>query len=114
VKTHTAEEDGVLRKTQTSSYLQNEPHSLYWAKAQAIFPGSDTEKGKLDLKVPHKKRAERREAYEAKLQPEVVGATSRAPQKNMMEGRSPTNTPLGNEMHKKPKETAEAFGSSRS
>jgi hypothetical protein len=50
-----------------SSYLQNEPHSLYWAKAQAIFPGPDTEKGKLDLKGPHKKRVERREAYEAEL-----------------------------------------------
>jgi hypothetical protein len=70
-----------LRKTQTSPRLQKEPHSLNWARAQAIFPGPDTEKGKLDLKGPHKKRAERREAYEAKLQPEVVGATLRAPQK---------------------------------
>jgi hypothetical protein len=32
-KMHPAEEDGVLRKTQMTSSLQNEPHSLHWAKA---------------------------------------------------------------------------------
>jgi hypothetical protein len=117
MKTHPAEEEGVLRKTQTSSRLQKEPHSLNWARARAIFPGPDTEKGKLDLKGPHKKRAERREANEAKLQPEVDGATSRAPPpENLTEGRSFTDTPLiGNKIHKSlAKETDEASGSPRS
>jgi hypothetical protein len=88
----------LLRKAQTSSRLQKEPHSLNWARAQAILPGPDTEKGKLDLKGLHKKRAVRREAYEAKLLPEVVGATSRAPPEEITEGRSPTNaSSIGNE-----------------
>jgi 16S rRNA U1498 N3-methylase RsmE len=74
---HPAEENGVVRKTQTSSSPQNEPHSLHWAKAHAILPGSDTERGQTG---PERclKQAERREAYEANLQPEVVGVTLRA------------------------------------
>jgi hypothetical protein len=73
-------------------------------------------KGKLDLKGLHKKRAERRKAYEAKLQPEVVGATSKDPPENMMEERSPNDTPsIGNEIHKnaylrKPTKLLEAPG----
>jgi hypothetical protein len=80
------------------------------------FQGLTLKKGKLDLKGAHKKRAERREAYEAKLQPEVVGATTRAPPENLMKRRSPTDTPsIGNEIHKSlSKETDEASESPRS
>jgi hypothetical protein len=70
---HPAEEDGIVRKTQTSSSLQNEPHSLHWAKAQALFPGSDTERGQTgperSLKTGGKEKA-----YDVNLQPEVDGA----------------------------------------
>jgi hypothetical protein len=85
-------------------------------KMRPSFQGLTLKKGKLDLKGPHKKRAERRKAYEAKLQPEVVGATSRAPPENLTEGRSPTDTPsIGSEIHKSlSKETDEASGSPRS
>jgi hypothetical protein len=44
-------------------------------KLKPSFQGQTLKKGKLDLKGPYKKRAARREAYEARLQPEVVGAT---------------------------------------
>jgi hypothetical protein len=43
------------RIQQKTSSLKNDPHNLYWVKAQAIFPGPDTVKGKLDLKGPYKK-----------------------------------------------------------
>jgi hypothetical protein len=42
-----AEEDGIVRKTETSSSLQNEPHSFHWANAQALFPGFDAERGQI-------------------------------------------------------------------
>jgi hypothetical protein len=101
-KTHPAEEDSVLHKMQTSSYLQNEPRSLYQAKAEAIFPGPDTEKGKLNLKRPYKKGAARREVYKARLQPEVVGATSRTTPENHDGGEiSHRHLSIGNKIHKK-------------
>jgi hypothetical protein len=51
-KVHPAEEDDAVRKTQTSSSLQNEPHSLHRAKAPALFPGLDTERGQTGPEPP--------------------------------------------------------------
>jgi hypothetical protein len=70
---HPAEEHGVVCKTQTISFLQNESHSLHWANTQVLFPGLDVERGAKMTWPVRLSEAGRSEAYDIALSSEVVG-----------------------------------------